>query len=657
MHGIIGAFERAVVARFEHLSSGAPWNSLQVNDNAPEPDLATTSLYTSAADLIRSVFQGNFHWGDRSADVQTMPVAPDALGARGEASQQDVVPESGGGAGMAAGTRYGIGTLGTSQWQDGTLLTSAVLGYEPPTAGQDQTSHMHALLEPVDGAMRIELFARFDDLAGRSDQALFALGEGTETELRLAQVGRSDDVVLSLETADGSWQVVASDVLIEGRIAHWAAGVGPDGLLWLEMDGTRLGSVSAGRIGRIEADTMDLGRSSDGDPLDGVLSHVSVISVPLPETTGTNAPDIRDTVSSPGPDIPEVPDTPHMAEPGQSDTAAPPADPETGPSPEPEVPGQPPVAPPPTPQSGAGDMIVVAHQDDDLLFMNPTIAGLIAGPAPVTAIYLTAGDAGRDETYWSGRELGQKHAYAEMAGSDVSDWVDETVQLTVNAQQYQIASSYLSDDPDVRLYFLRLPDGFGAGHGSERYGNQSLEHLLDGDIDQITAVDGSATYTVHQLTAVMTALIDLHGPERLHIQDHTSDHAGIEHSDHLATAEFASVAAAAATDPLSVISYHGYATWGFEENLTEAEHALVREVFLEYAAYDPLVFGSDGDLIESYEEWVQREYVADTYFTDDPDGSTLIASLMRPDVSSDDYATSEPQTEAAEDPETDWTSA
>ena len=62
-------------------------------------------------------------------------------------------------------------------------------------------------------------------------------------------------------------------------------------------------------------------------------------------------------------------------------------------------------------------------------------------------------------------------------------------------------------------------------------------------------------------------------------------------------------------------------------------------------------------MIDSYEEWVQREYVADTYSTDNPDGSTLIASLMRPDVSSDEYATSEPQTEAAEDPETDWTTA
>src|SRR5262245_7566617 len=49
-------------------------------------------------------------------------------------------------------------------------------------------------------------------------------------------------------------------------------------------------------------------------------------------------------------------------------------------------------------------MAFVAHEDDDLLFLSPDILHAIqAGDTCVRTVYLTAGDAGNDESYWSGR--------------------------------------------------------------------------------------------------------------------------------------------------------------------------------------------------------------------------------------------------------------
>ena len=72
---------------------------------------------------------------------------------------------------------------------------------------------------------------------------------------------------------------------------------------------------------------------------------------------------------------------------------------------------------------------VVAHEDDDLLFLNPDIQHDIDAGLCVTTIYLTAGDgAGPIEDakplYWrDGRETGELAAYAAMAGVGM-DWYE-----------------------------------------------------------------------------------------------------------------------------------------------------------------------------------------------------------------------------------------
>ena len=50
------------------------------------------------------------------------------------------------------------------------------------------------------------------------------------------------------------------------------------------------------------------------------------------------------------------------------------------------------------------DMNIVAHQDDDILFMNPDIAHAIQGNHSILTVFLTAGDAGIGPAYMVTRE-------------------------------------------------------------------------------------------------------------------------------------------------------------------------------------------------------------------------------------------------------------
>ena len=262
-----------------------------------------------------------------------------------------------------------------------------------------------------------------------------------------------------------------------------------------------------------------------------------------------------------------------------------------------------------SPTSTGGDMAIVAHPDDDLLFMNPTVAETIAEGDPMTTVYLTSGDAGDGPAYWEAREMGAKAAYAQMAGADPADWVDEVVTLDVNGTAFEVQSSYLADDPQVRLYFLRTPDGIGGG-GTDTYGFDSLERLLDGETDQITTVDGHATYTADDLTQVLGAIMTRHEPADILLQDDSSE---IEHSDHIHTTELAEAALPLYGEDVDVTVFTGYISWAEEENLSPQVTAEVRSIFETYAAFDPSVTNDAGEIREPYTDWVQREYVTEQY--------------------------------------------
>lgn len=103
-------------------------------------------------------------------------------------------------------------------------------------------------------------------------------------------------------------------------------------------------------------------------------------------------------------------------------------------------------------------MNFVAHQDDDLLFMNPDVQNLILTGWSNITVYVTAGEAegapGQDRFTFAGwREQGARAAYARMANVSNS-WTHGT--LTVAGYTVQVDT--LTAAPRIKLVFLRLPD-------------------------------------------------------------------------------------------------------------------------------------------------------------------------------------------------------
>lgn len=473
----------------------------------------------------------------------------------------------------------------------------------------------------IDGAFRVDATVRFDDVIGGYWQRVFDFGDGPSTNnIVLSQIENTTDLMFEMWQDGSVYRVTAENAIVQGETATFSVGAEPDGRIWLSKDGNLLAEGEGIVPADVERVNLLVGESNwpEDEPL---IGEVSVIDV-LQGDTYVGA----DDVGAPDPVEPEDPDDP--IDPEEPD--------------DPETPGGDSAIDPDgsgSPSTGRGDMAIVAHQDDDLLFMNPTISEAIDGDLPVTTVYLTAGDFGLGEEYWGAREAGVKAAYAHMAGSD--DWVDETVPLGVGDTQFDVASSYLESHPDVRLYFLRLPDGF-SGTGSERYDFESLAKLWDGTDETATTVDDTNTFTGEQLSSTLTALMERHEPDQLHILDSVGENAALEHSDHFHSSEFANQAAQDYTQGATVLSYEGYATWGFEENVEGEALAETQEIFDIYAQFDPQVFGADGELLGAYQEWVQREFVADEYVIPPIDAEAA-------DLAAADLAAQEEEAAALED--------
>lgn len=249
-------------------------------------------------------------------------------------------------------------------------------------------------------------------------------------------------------------------------------------------------------------------------------------------------------------------------------------------------------APPGAPATAAATpdplyLQVVAHQDDDLFFLNPDLDDTIRAGLPSVTVYLTAGqitgNGDSDEQRARNRQRGVQNAYATMAG--VSDG-DETTQLEWQGTPWRVADRTvelyaLRARPDVRLVFLNLHDA-------------SLADVDAGGVDDTVVpagglVTGSVRYTraqlVQTLTAVMTALrptvLRTQDPEPERLEGYRADH-----PDHVAGARFAREAAAAYPQPFVEVAYRGYNIADVPQNLSPAQVARKTDILLRYSRFD-----------------------------------------------------------------------
>ena len=174
------------------------------------------------------------------------------------------------------------------------------------------------------------------------------------------------------------------------------------------------------------------------------------------------------------------------------------------------------------------EVVVVAHQDDWQLFMGDVLTQRLRSGNRGALVYLTAGDDGRDSTYWQTRERAAMQSTRIAAGLPVSQPLSCSM---VEVREHSIRECSLGN---TESYFLRLPDGKRDGKGFARYGYRSLRKMRANQGAAISAIDGSTTYRGwNDLMATVGEIAQLDSPA---VTIHTSDPSIVrnphDHFDH-----------------------------------------------------------------------------------------------------------------------------
>ncbi|MER7754975.1 PIG-L family deacetylase [Kitasatospora sp. NPDC097643] len=212
---------------------------------------------------------------------------------------------------------------------------------------------------------------------------------------------------------------------------------------------------------------------------------------------------------------------------------------------------------------------IVAHQDDDILFMNPDLSREYA--APSVTVYLTAGETVDARfpspcAYAASRDTGARAAHARIAGVTAPTWTVTPLRLS-NGRTVEVDT--LDQAPQVKLVFLKLhssgdknyPGGtgqttlaglFGAGSGGSSAVTTLGSLPADGACD---AAYAGQSYRHDDLVASLTELMNRFRPTVVLAQDprvaynYTRDITNLaDNSDHIGGARFAGKAA---------LGYHG----------------------------------------------------------------------------------------------------
>lgn len=253
-------------------------------------------------------------------------------------------------------------------------------------------------------------------------------------------------------------------------------------------------------------------------------------------------------------------------------------------------------------------MQIVAHPDDDLLFINPDLQIQLAEGLPSVTIVTTAAEADGGATsadaqraVFAGlRQDGLRAAYAAMAGV-ANSWSRTSLTVAGHPVEYD----QLSASPAVRLVFLNFCD---SGDDS-----CSLSLLtLDGDTTAVRStmvVNGgvvrfSVAYTHALLRQTLLELMQTFQPGHFNLLDPDpqlicgpvppGDNCyGFldDNPDHIATTHFADEALAAYDGPAHAKRYdtfyhRGYALANYRGNLGADDYTRKRGICDVYKAYD-----------------------------------------------------------------------
>jgi LmbE family N-acetylglucosaminyl deacetylase len=263
--------------------------------------------------------------------------------------------------------------------------------------------------------------------------------------------------------------------------------------------------------------------------------------------------------------------------------------------------------------TGPTTLSIVAHQDDDLLFMNPDLQHAIDEGHCVRTVYLTAGDGGHDKFYWLSREQGSEAAYDTMIGAK-KGWLQQTVQLP--GRQFMTVASPIANSK-VSLLFLHLPDGNLTGRGFSGSRFESLQHLLEDPTARMHTVDRQSTYTSDELRDSLQAIMQIYQPAQIHTQATAGSDNYPDHSDHMAASQFAQKAYDAYLQAqydnqvaIPFARYIGYPVRDMPANVAGDDLSHKQAAFFAYARFDGAVCYSMRDCSNTptYWSYLERQY-------------------------------------------------
>jgi LmbE family N-acetylglucosaminyl deacetylase len=220
----------------------------------------------------------------------------------------------------------------------------------------------------------------------------------------------------------------------------------------------------------------------------------------------------------------------------------------------------------------ATDLSIVAHQDDDLVFMQPDVYDAVQRRTGVTTVYVTAGDDAHDIEAAEARRDGAMAAYSAITGEH--DWTCGWIRLGHSALEHcRLATAQIS------LVFLGYPDG-----GEDGAAPNSLLHLWEAKVATApTIARRTSSYDQPELIRVLAEIIDVTAPTTLRTLEIASTH-GPDHSDHMMAGALAVLATAQSTRDPQLISYRGDNTSSEPANNDPALFERGAEILASYAA-------------------------------------------------------------------------
>ncbi len=258
---------------------------------------------------------------------------------------------------------------------------------------------------------------------------------------------------------------------------------------------------------------------------------------------------------------------------------------------------------------------VIAHPDDDIIFMNPDlIAGIRAGH-PTTGIYLTAGETDKPDaaTYAAQRQAGTRAAYARMAGA-ANDWRAERLDVD---RRHAVELYTLRQRPQIQVVFVNLPENndplaVGGRRSFVRLWKDDRDELRIGTLMPAGGVLGQQYFYTHSdVIQLLVKLFERFRPTVVRAQDPNPDkrlrkvdipfH---DHPDHVAAARFTDAASRLYQGPRFIYeNYRDYNVAEVPPNLSAADRQAKVDIFGAYVPHD-----SDVSLGYPYDGWLPAMY-------------------------------------------------